>query len=387
MGGGVDVVCQWLHSSAMLAPHLSRQRQRRVLQVMQDQQLDAVVVGQPHHVYYLSTFLPGWQHQAALVLLADGQSVLINANNPAKNAAADDVRSYEANWMGTLRQEQPGTVAALVTQVLNEKIGSKRRKTIGVDNSAVTAHVVSQWFDSGVKFIDPYLWQIRRAKDADELELMRKAARCTEAMYRQAREIIEPGIPELEVFTQLNRAAVLEAGEPLTALLGNDYASGVGGGPARGNHQAQAGHVYVLDLGPCYRGYFADNCRAFAVDRKPTDAQMKAWHAVTGALKIVEQAAKPGAKGREIFKAVDEHLKAAGYAGMVHHLGHGVGLQPHEYPHLNLKWDDTLIEGEVFTAEPGLYGKEINGGIRLENQYLVTANGVTNLLDFPLELA
>jgi Xaa-Pro dipeptidase len=70
----------------------------------------------------------------------------------------------------------------------------------------------------------------------------------------------------------------------------------------------------------------------------------------------------------------------------VHHLGHGVGLSPHEYPHLNPKWDDTLLEGEVFTAEPGVYGPELRGGIRIENQYLVTKTGVKNLLNFPVEL-
>ena len=69
-----------------------------------------------------------------------------------------------------------------------------------------------------------------------------------------------------------------------------------------------------------------------------------------------------------------------------HHLGHGVGLQPHEYPHLNPKWDDVLLEGETFTAEPGLYGPQLNGGIRLENLYHVTATGVENLIAAPLEL-
>jgi Xaa-Pro dipeptidase len=114
---------------------------------------------------------------------------------------------------------------------------------------------------------------------------------------------------------------------------------------------------------------------------------MKAWEAVTGALKIVEQMARPGVRCQEIFAAVDEHFKQTRKTNMPHHLGHGVGLQPHEYPHLNPKWDDVLMEGEVFTAEPGQYGAELKEGIRLENDYLVTKNGVEGLLDFPLEMA
>jgi Xaa-Pro aminopeptidase len=54
---------------------------------------------------------------------------------------------------------------------------------------------------------------------------------------------------------------------------------------------------------------------------------------------------------------------------------------------LNPKWDDVMIEGEIFTAEPGIYDAELSAGIRIENQYLVTKSGVENLVRFPLELA
>ena len=95
----------------------------------------------------------------------------------------------------------------------------------------------------------------------------------------------------------------------------------------------------------------------------------------------------PGARCRDIYEAASAHLENAYGKPLKHHLGHGVGLQPHEYPHLNPKWDDQLIEGEVFTAEPGLYGPELAGGIRIENQYLVTSGGVENLAPFPIALA
>jgi Xaa-Pro aminopeptidase len=72
--------------------------------------------------------------------------------------------------------------------------------------------------------------------------------------------------------------------------------------------------------------------------------------------------------------------------GLVHHLGHGFGLQPHEFPHLNPKWDDVLLEGEVFAAEPGVYGEDLNWGVRIENNYLVTRAGVQNLLNSPMGL-
>jgi Xaa-Pro dipeptidase len=169
-------------------------------------------------------------------------------------------------------------------------------------------------------------------------------------------------------------------------LLGNDFACGEGGGAPRHDHHAKPGQLWILDLGPSYRGYFADNARVFSVDRKPTDAQLKAWQAITEVFPILEKIVKPGVRCQHVFNTIDEHLKEKLGHGLSHHLGHGVGLQPHEFPHLNPKWDDVFLEGDVFTAEPGSYGKHLDSGIRIENQYLVTATGVENLVDYPMEL-
>jgi Xaa-Pro aminopeptidase len=351
------------------------------MQRMAEQNLGAIAVGQRRHVYYLTGHWTVWTQRSAAIVFSDGQVWLTCAQEPDKNTAADQVLSYEAKWTSTLRQEQPAVVAGQVIEALKSR-GVRR---VGLDASVVNSQVAIEFKDTLA--IDPELWQMRCQKDPDELKLMRKAIACTQAMYRKAKEIIEPGIPELTVFTELNAAAVHEAGEPLTELLGNDFACAARGGPPRSGHKANKGELYILDLGPVYRGYFSDNARTFSVDRKPTDKQLKAWESIVGALKIVEKLAKPGAKCREIFAAVDEHFKQTRKTNMPHHLGHGVGLQPHEYPHLNPQWDDTLLENEFFTAEPGQYSTDLHEGIRLENNYLVTKNGVESLFDFPLEMA
>lgn len=365
----------------MLQPDLCRQRQRRLLEVMQRERLDTVVVGSTHHVYYFTGHRAFWLHEAAFVLHGDGRSELVCGNEPGHPPAADAVTAYESNWLGTQRQEQADLVAEIIAPLL-------RNGQVGVDASAVASRLaVRHVLELALLGIDEELWQLRRRKDSDELELMRRAIACTEAMYRRAREIIEPGVPELRVYAELHAAAVEVAGEPLApAYLGNDYACGAPGGPPRGGRVAAAGELYVLDLGPAYRGYFSDNCRTCAVDRKPTDEQMKAWEIVSGAHPIVERMARPGVRCRDLFAAVDEHYRGRTGKPFPHHLGHGVGLQPHEFPHLNPKWDDVLMEGEVFTAEPGLYGPELSAGMRIENQYLVTATGLENLTPFPTAL-
>lgn len=360
---------------------MARQRQQRLLETLHENKLDAIVIGSTPHVYYLTAHLPFWQSYAGFVMLADGRTALVTANKPDTRAAADVIESYVGSFNSTQRQEQPELVAGWALNWL----AGKSCNRIGIDSSAVTSMVASG-SDACCKPIDSALWEMRRVKDADELALLKVAIACTDAMYKRARQIIEPGITELRVYNELHAAAVDVAGEPLSAYLGNDYACGERGGPPRNNRAAKAGELYILDLGPAYRGYFSDNCRAISVDRKPIDAQLKAWEIANGVFPIVEQMAKPGVSCQAIYQAVDDYYQAKLGIPFPHHLGHGIGLQPHEFPHMNLKWDDTLQEGEVFTIEPGVYAPELGAGLRLENDYLVTATGVTNLSPFPMEL-
>jgi Xaa-Pro aminopeptidase len=258
---------------------------------------------------------------------------------------------------------------------------------LGVEFSTCSRHLFEGLHASGspeVCDIEPELWKLRRAKDPDELAMIRRAVACSEAMYARAREIIEPGITELEVFNQLQSAAVEVAGEPITAQ-GNDYQCNSPGGPPR-PRAAQAGELFILDLGPGYRGYWADNCRTFAVDGKPTDQQHQAWTAIVTALETVEATVRPGVSCKELYTQIQSMLDEERPGWFSHHLGHGFGLFPHEGPHLNPHWDDVFAEGDVFTAEPGLYGPGLNAGIRLEQNYRVSADGIERLTSYPLDL-
>src|SRR5215207_4580109 len=112
----------------MLEVSPSRTRQKRLLDRVQTRGFDALVLSQAKHAYYLSAFQPHWAHECALVIFADGRSTLISANSPAKEAAADEMQSFEANWHGTMRLEQPQALAEKIEAVLR----SRKAKRIGV---------------------------------------------------------------------------------------------------------------------------------------------------------------------------------------------------------------------------------------------------------------
>jgi Xaa-Pro aminopeptidase len=220
----------------MLDPVKSRGRQRRLLEAVREMGIDAVVVGAAAHVYWLSGHLANWLHQAGLVVLGNGRSWLCAANKAVENLAVDEPAHYEAQWLATLRPEQPAVVAEKTTAFLK----SNGARKIAVDASSVTSQIaLSGEFE--VKSVDPILWQLRRRKDDDELKLLRKAIDCTRTMHARAREIVRPGVLEIDVFNELHAAAVRTAGEPLTTNLGNDFACGTGGGPPRNGRQRRKG--------------------------------------------------------------------------------------------------------------------------------------------------
>ncbi len=351
-----------------------RSRQQRLREALAELGADQACLVSPENVQWATGFRPHRLMQSAAVVSQQDGCTLIAPVDPPPHHAADEVRTFEPQRLCTLRQDQAAAVASTlprlhgVTAIEGSHCGPLMR-------DAISGSIVD---------IEPRLWELRRRKHDDELSMMRHAIACTDAMYRKAREIIRPGIRELEVFNQLHAVAVDIAGEPLTAL-GNDYQSNSPGGPPR-PRAARSGELMILDLGPAYRGYYADNCRTFAVDGNPSDAQLQARDIILGVFETVRSGVRPGASCRELFVECKAVLDAYRPESFFHHLGHGVGLYPHEAPHLNPNWDDTFEVGDVFTVEPGLYADDLRAGIRIEENFVVTEDGVEQLTSTPTEL-
>jgi Xaa-Pro aminopeptidase len=356
-----------------------RARQNRVRGLLDELSIDRAIFVSHENVQYLTGFRPHRLMQAAL-LIDSNEAVLAAPNAEPDHVTADRIVTFEAQWCATLRQEQAESSFA----VLADAVAKAAADRTGVEFSHCGPHVRQLTDDAALVDLDAAMWKLRRRKAADELAMIRRAVACTEAMYETAREIIGPGITELDVFNRLHAAAVEVAGEPLTAI-GNDYQCNSPGGPPR-PRAAKDGELFILDLGPAYRGYYADNCRTIAVNGKPTDDQQRAAEAIVAVLDMVEQTVRPGVSAREVYVRAKAMLDEYSPDAFFHHLGHGFGLFPHEAPHLNPNWDDVFEEGDTFTAEPGLYTETLKAGIRLEQNYLVTADGVERLTNFSLDL-
>lgn len=294
-------------------------------------------------------------------------------------ATADQILSYEAKRLSTMRdasEQQAASVAALLDAA---DLGAKR---VACEFSRAPAQLTAA--RDGWRDLDAVMFRLRRAKHADELAMMRRANDANRAMYDYARAVLEPGFNELDLYNGLQSVAVRELGEPLT-YFGQDFRACARGGPPR-DRDCQAGELYILDLGVGYRGYYSDNARTLAVGGAPSDDQQRAWRRLADVFPLIEAAVRPGVRCRDVFAQVEEMLSDLKPWAFNHHLGHGVGLAPHEGPHLNPNWDDVFEPGDFFTAEPGLYHEELRAGIRLEQNYVVTESGVRLETHWPLGL-
>ena len=356
-----------------------RGRQQRLLAEMQRDELELVVLTRHESVQWLTGAQIAPLFAPAAAIDASGQVTLVLPSRKAEQTvAADEVIPYQEKWHSTLRDEQREASNEALLAALSNRV-----HRVGFEWSNCSPQLFLALGTSHSN-LDAVMFRLRRRKDADELRMLRRANDANRVMYPRAREIIEPGINELDVYNELQAVAVRELGEALT-YFGQDFRCNARGGLPR-NRVVEAGELYILDLGVGFRGYYSDNARTIAVGGQPTDQQQLAWERICAVFPLVESFVRPGASCRQLFEQVQALLDESTPWVFNHHLGHGVGLSPHEGPHLNPHWDDTFEAGDFFTAEPGLYHEELRHGIRLEENYLVTTDGVERLTDYPLEL-
>jgi hypothetical protein len=235
---------------------------------------------------------------------------------------------------------------------------------------------------------DPYaatlittLAAMRRRKDPDEIDLLKRCMRAGEAGHAWAREHVAPRMTELEVYCGVNTACIRAAGRPV--IVYGDFAVSPGperrGGPPTGK-VIEPGDMLILDFSVVIDGYRGDFTNTLVVGREPTAEQRRLFEWCAEAMAAGEKELRPGAACRAVYAAVRGAFERAGVAKhFPHHAGHGLGLTHPEAPYfVRQAADDHLLAGDVVTLEPGLYVAGV-GGIRIEHNYLIAEGGFERL--------
>ncbi len=231
------------------------------------------------------------------------------------------------------------------------------------------------------------LAQLRMQKDAGELTAMRQAVAIAQQALLNLLPLIRPRVTEQQLAAELT-LQLLRAGSQAEI----PFAPIVSSGPNSANPHAspsdrplQVGDLLVIDWGATSTGYFSDLTRTFAIG--PVESEfVEIAQIVLEANTAGRAAAKPGAPAEAVDQVARAVIEAAGYGQyFTHRTGHGLGMEGHEAPYIRAGNKLTLLPGMTFTVEPGIYlpGR---GGVRIEDNLVITEEGHLCLSDLPREL-
>ena len=257
-----------------------------------------------------------------------------------------------------------------------------------------TAHIPHRDFQRLVEAGARWQWRptvdlvetLRERKDASEIERIRDAAGvATRALGRTLPEI-RAGRSELEVAGVLEKALRDEGSE------GFPFPSIVASGPRSALPHARsssrtlaAGDFLLMDFGAEVGGYCSDITRTVVVGRA-SEEHREIYDVVRVANERAATGVRAGMTGRDADAIARQYIERAGYGELFgHSLGHGIGLEVHESPRLARTAEGALPEGAVITIEPGVY-RPGWGGVRIEDDVVLGADGPQILTQFPREL-
>jgi Xaa-Pro aminopeptidase len=220
---------------------------------------------------------------------------------------------------------------------------------------------------------------LRAVKDDGELESLRTACAITDRVFERLAEERFAGRTERDVAWTMTQLFHDEGAEELSFEV--HVLSGANGSTPHGwttDRTIGRGETVVVDAGCRIGGYASDYTRTFATGSLP-DQLKEAYRVVLEAQQAALDAIRDGVSGLDADATARRVVDGTSFAGTFGHgLGHGLGLLVHEAPRMSTESEDVLAPGNVVTVEPGVYLEGL-GGIRIEDDVVVTDGGIENL--------
>ena len=361
-------------------PTLSRVARLREKMACHD--LDALLVLIEANRRYLSGYTgeDGQFDETAGALLISGEHCILATDSRYDLQARQEAPEFEiVCYRKSLYDELP----RLFTRVNACKVGFESERLTVKHYQKLIDHLQKAQIPVRMIATDKQVEALRWAKDPDEMAKTQQAVQCAETAFRQLTDWMRPGMTEMAVARKLEDL-MREAGAE-----GPSFPIIVAAGPNSAKPHAvpekrpiEAGEPVLLDWGARVNGYCSDISRTVIFG--PPDKQFKKIYTIVREAQAAAIAAiHPSAHGQSVDGVARRVIEEAGFGDYFgHSLGHGTGLCIHEAPRLSPHSEDTLTAGMIVTVEPGIYLPDW-GGIRLENQIVITENGadILNTLD------
>jgi len=380
-----------------------KSRIRHVRRALAKRRLDALYLTNGVSMFYLTGYsFISTERPAALIIPVDGKITFLGPlleedHVPLETRLIEDVKTY-VDYPG---ERHP--IELFAEFLADMGLGSSR---IGIDNRAGAAPMWGYTGDSLTKKLDArftdmagFVPSMRVVKSEEEIALMRESCKWANLAMALLQEYTTEGSWDVDV----EMAAARETCEIMKKTLGSEYVPKRSILPVNLCYRGQIGEmsaiphsmastrairkgdVVIGEVGVDVGGYTCELERTMIVG-KPTPKQVRYFNAMARTQEVAFEAFKPDAKCSDIDKATISAFKKAGLISLVkHHTGHGLGLEGHEPPWLDIGNDEPLKAGMILSCEPGIYEKGF-AGFRHSDTVLATSDGAEILTYYPRDI-
>jgi Xaa-Pro aminopeptidase len=310
------------------------------------------------------------------------------SSNPALLVDEDSVRLFSDFRYATAARAVEGVDFVETKRDLVRDLATRLEGRIGIEATFMSYASVESLASHGLEIVPRtgLVEALRAVKDEDEIECIRRACEVADAVFAALADERFTGRTERDVAWRIQELFHEHGGDGIAFEI--IVAAGENAARPHGratDREIGTRETVVVDAGCGCDGYFSDYTRTFATG--PLSDELKEAHAVClqaqeAALAGI-RAGMTGVDADAVARSVVDDSPFAGTFG--HGLGHGLGLDVHEAPRMSTESPDTLAAGNVVTVEPGIY-LEGRGGIRIEDDVVVTEDGIDDLTNVRKDL-
>lgn len=337
----------------------------KITKQLQHEQADAAWITTPLNVFYFTGYRSEPHERLfALLITANGDQTLY-----CPKMEVEEVKNspFEGKIIGYLDTENPFEIDPLS---FNKLLIESEHLTVKRQRELTQNFGVQHYGD-----IDQTIKELRNIKNESEIENIREAAKLADKCIEIGTEFLKVGVTEREVVNhienEIKKFGVSEMSFDTMVLFG-DHAASPHGTP--GERKLVKDEYVLFDLGVIYNHYCSDMTRTVKFGTPSEEAQT-IYNIVLEAETNAIEAIRAGVPLQDIDKIARDIISDAGYGDYFpHRLGHGLGLEEHEYQDVSSTNSNLLEAGMVITIEPGIYVPGV-AGVRIEDDILVTNEG------------
>jgi len=359
-------------------------RREKLIALLKQQGLDAIALNAgPTQTYFTDLHFHLMERPAVVLLMPDQFPIMVLPDfEKAKTEGFRDLKVVTYGEDPALWQDSFEQAAAHM---------NKPPKRVGVEGLRMRVMELRYLEGAmpGAKFepAESLIGQLRMHKDEAEIAAMQKAVEIAEAALEATVTKVKVGMTEREISGMLIQNLYTHGCDPELPFLPIVATGANSANPHAtvSDRKVLKGDLLLFDWGANVGGYFSDLTRTFAVGEVEEEFK-RIYEVVKLANQAGREAGKPGAPCSVVDEGARDAIEDSGYGKFfTHRTGHGLGLEPHEEPYMRAGNSMKLEPGMTFTVEPGIY-LDGRGGVRIEDNVVITADGARTLSSFPREL-